>query len=146
MGALVVSTLHSINAQSTVESLINYFPPQQHVRVFDQLSFLLKGVVSQRLVPKCDEPGIVVAYEIMSLSPTISSLIKENKISEIPKCIKNSAHFGMNSFNTCLHRLLQEKKISHEMAMQYSDERRELEMMLNNDEKSLSPGRTSSVR
>ena len=129
-GALVFSTVHSVNATSTVERVINFFPPEQHTFIFNQLAFLLKGVVSLRLLPRIDKEGLIPAYEVMTLSPTVSSLINKAKIREIPQYIATSDIFGMNSFNQCLLNLVKEKKISADIALANSDEKSDLTLLL----------------
>lgn len=130
-GVLVVSTVHSVNAVSTIERIINFFPNDEHPFVLSQLSELLKGVISLRLLPRIDEEGLVPAYETMTLSPTISALIRENKLWEIPGCIVESDIFDMQSFNQCLWELIQSKKISQQSALDYSDEKKELILLMN---------------
>lgn len=124
-GVLVLSTLHTINAPQTVERLINFFPPHQHQEVRNQLSVLLKGVISLRLVPAKHGAGRVPAYEVMLLTPTISRLIREGKIWEIPDFIDDGAIFGMQSFTQSLVKLTQEGKISLEDALLVADSREE---------------------
>jgi twitching motility protein PilT len=131
-GVLVFSTLHTVNAASTVERIINFFPPHQHSLILNQLSFLLKGVVSMRLIPREDKSGLIPAYEIMVLSPSISRLIRENKLWEIPKYITTGDVYGMKSFHQCLLELVVARKISPENALQYADKREELELELRN--------------
>lgn len=130
MGVLVLSTVHTVNATTTVERLVNFFPPQQHHLVFNQLSFLLKGVVSLRLLPHIDAENLIPAYETMTLSPTVSSLIRENKLWEIPKYIASGEIYGMQSFNQCLMTLIAAGKISPEVGLEYSDRREELALQL----------------
>jgi len=129
-GVLVFSTLHTVNAASTVERVVNFFPSHQHNFVLNQLSFLLKGVFSQRLIPRCDRPGLIPAYESMVLSPSISRLIRENKIWEIPKYIDSGEIYGMGSFQKSLVRLVESNKVSFENALAYADKKEELEMEL----------------
>lgn len=124
-GVLVLSTLHTINAPQTVERLINFFPPHQHQEVRNQLSVLLKGVISLRLVPAKHGAGRVPAYEVMLLTPTISRLIREGKIWEIPDFIDDGAVFGMQSFTQSLVKLTHEGKISLEDAILAADSREE---------------------
>jgi twitching motility protein PilT len=124
-GVLVLSTLHTINASQTVERLINLFPPHQHQEVKNQLATLLKGVISLRLVPAKNGPGRVPAYEVMLLTPTISRLIREGKVWEIPQYIDDGAVLGMRSFNQSLVKLVQDDKISLEDAAQTADSREE---------------------
>jgi twitching motility protein PilT len=124
-GVLVLSTLHTINASQTVERLINLFPPHQHQEVRNQLATLLKGVISLRLVPAKNGAGRVPAYEVMLLTPTISRLIREGKIWEIPQFIDDGSVFGMQSFNQSLVKLVQEDKVTLEDAALAADSREE---------------------
>jgi len=124
-GVLVLSTLHTINASQTVERLINLFPPYQHQEARNQLATLLKGVISLRLVPAKGGLGRVPAYEVMLLTPTISRLIREDKIREIPQFIDEGSVFGMQSFNQSLVKLVQEGKVALEDAVLAADSREE---------------------
>ena len=129
-GVLVLSTLHTINAPQTVERIINLFPPYQHEQVAIQLSSLLKGVISLRLVPFKDRSGRIPAYESMILTPTIGRLIRERKIWEIPRYLQDGGIFGMQTFNQSLMKLVKENKILAEDAMRFSDNKDELDLML----------------
>lgn len=129
-GVLVLSTLHTINATQTIERIINFFPPYQHQQICIQLSALLKGVISLRLVPLKDKSGRMPAYEVMLLTPTISRLIREIKIWEIPPFIEDGAIFGMQSFNQSLVRLVREGKVSEEDAVNFSDNKDEFILAL----------------
>ncbi|MFH1281332.1 MAG: PilT/PilU family type 4a pilus ATPase, partial [Candidatus Omnitrophota bacterium] len=124
-GVLVLSTLHTINASQTIERLINLFPPHQHQEVRNQLASLLKGVISLRLVPMKNGAGRIPAHEVMLLTSTISRLIREGKIWEIPKFIDDGSAIGMQSFNQSLVRLVQEDKVSLEDAALAADSREE---------------------
>ncbi|MDP2940966.1 MAG: type IV pilus twitching motility protein PilT, partial [Candidatus Omnitrophota bacterium] len=129
-GVLVLSTLHTVNASQSVERIINFFPPHQHQEIKNQLSFLLKGVISLRLVPMKDALGRVPAYEIMLLTSTISRLIREGKVWEIPQFISDGAVFGMLSFDQSLIKLVREGKISEEEAAKFSDNKDEFMLAL----------------
>lgn len=129
-GVLVLSTLHTINASRTVERIINFFPPHQHQQARSQLSSLLKGVISQRLVPLKDGSGRVPACEIMLLSPTISRLMREGKSWEMTQYIEDGTVFGMQSFNQTLLKLVKEDKISEEDAMNFTDNKDEFKLAL----------------
>jgi twitching motility protein PilT len=131
-GVLVLSTLHTVNASSTVERIINFFPPHQHDLILHQLSSLLKGVITLRLLPRADGKGLIPAYEVMTLSPSVSRLLRENKLWELPKYISSGNVYGMKSFHQCLMELVEEKKVTPEVALEYADKREELEMELRN--------------
>jgi twitching motility protein PilT len=129
-GALVLSTLHTVNAAQSVERIINFFPPHQHTEIRTQLSSLLKGIISLRLLPLKDGPGRIPAYEAMLLTPTISRLIREGKAWEITPFIEDGTIFGMQSFNQSLVKLVREGKVTEEVAASYSDNKDEFILAL----------------
>lgn len=129
-GVLVLSTLHTINASQTVERIINFFPPHQHQQIRIQLSYLLKGVISLRLVPLKDGSGRVPACEVMLLTPTISRLIREGKTWEMPQFIEEGSVYGMQSFNQALVKLVSDGKINEEEAIISSDSKEEFMLAL----------------
>ncbi|MDD5155109.1 MAG: PilT/PilU family type 4a pilus ATPase [Candidatus Omnitrophica bacterium] len=129
-GVLVLSTLHTVNAAQTVERIVNFFPPHQHQEMRTQLSYLLKGVISLRLVPAKDKPGRFPAYEVMLLTPTVSRLIREAKTWEIPEFIEDGKIFGMQSFNQSLVSLIRQARISEEQAVDFADNKEEFLLTL----------------
>lgn len=106
-GHLVISTLHTINTYKTIDRIINYFPAEQQLRVRNQLSTILRGVVCQRLYKKKDNSGRMAALEIMVSTPAIQNLIREGKIHQIPSMMETSVKFGMQTMEMALN------KISH---------------------------------
>lgn len=135
-GVLVLSTMPTVNASQTLERIINFFPPYQHQEIRNQLSLLLKGVISLRLVPLKSGVGRIPAYEIILLTPTISRLIREGKIWEIPQFIEDGGIFGMQSFNQSLIKLVREGKISEEEAGEFTDNKDEYILALRGIRKS----------
>lgn len=129
-GVLVLSTLHTINASQSIERIINFFPPHQHAQVRIQLSYLLKGIISLRLVPLKEKAGRIPAYEVMLLTPTVSRLIREGKILEIPQFIEEGAIFGMQSFSQSLIKLVKDGKITEEEAIDSCDNKDEFILSL----------------
>ncbi len=129
-GVLVLSTLHTINAAQSVERIINFFPPHQHQEVKNQLASLLKGVISLKLLPLKDGIGRIPACEVMLLTPTISRLIREGKIWEIPQFIEDGGIFGMQSFNQSLIKLVKEGKIGADEAAEFADNKDEFILSL----------------
>jgi len=128
MGILVLSTIHTVNTAQTVQRMINFFPPHQHAEIRMQLSFLLKGVISLRLVPTADGSGRVPAYETMTLTSSISRLIRDGALQDIAHYLEEGALFGMGSFNQCLARLVKENKITAEQAYKFADNKEDLEL------------------
>jgi twitching motility protein PilT len=129
-GQLVLSTIHSINTTQTIERIVNFYPPYQHQEVRIQLSLLLKGVISQRLVPVSGDKGRIPACEVMLLTPTIAGLIREGKTNEMISYIEDGRLFGMETFDQCLARLCLEKKIAVEEARRFCDSEAVLDLAL----------------
>jgi twitching motility protein PilT len=129
-GVLVLGTLHTVNAPQSVERIINFFPPHQHQEIRNQLSSILKGVISLRLIPRKDTSGRIPAYEVMLLTPTISRLIREGKVWEIPQFISEGSVFGMQSFNQSLIKLVTDNLISEEMAAEFADNKDDFSLSL----------------
>lgn len=104
-GHLVVSTLHTINTYKTIDRIINYFPAEQQLRVRNQLSTVLRGVVCQRLYKKKDNSGRMAALEIMISTPAIQNLIREGKIHQIPSSMETSAKLGMQTMEMAMNKI-----------------------------------------
>jgi len=130
MGVLLLSTFHTINAIQTLERIVNFFPPHLHDEVRIQLSLVLKGIISLRLIPRKDAPGRIPACETMVLTPTIARIIREGKIWEMKRFMEQGEMFGMQTFNQSLVKLVKAGKISEEDARDASDSRDEFELEL----------------
>ena len=129
-GHLVFSTLHTVNAQQTVERIINYFPPHQHELIRMQLSMVLEGVVAQRLGPRKGGTGRVPAVEMMIKSPSIRDMLREGRTTDLYKCMAESEYFGCQTFNQSIRQLYQDDLLSLEDAMKLADNPEELKMEL----------------
>ncbi|MFA5059503.1 MAG: PilT/PilU family type 4a pilus ATPase [Candidatus Omnitrophota bacterium] len=130
LGALVMSTFHTINAIQTIERIINFFPPYLHAEVRMQLSLLLKGIVSLRLIPRKDGKGRIPAYETMVVTPTIARLIREGNITQIQSFIDEGQLLGMQSFKQSLVRLVREGFVEEEDARRLADSKDEFNLEL----------------
>ena len=128
-GHLVLSTLHTINAQQTMERIINFFPPYQHSLIRMQLSMVIQGVVSQRLVPKLGKPGRCPGLEVTIATPTIKQMFEEGRTPELYSAIRDSEHYGCITFNQSLFKLYESQLISREDALATSDNPDEMEML-----------------
>src|SRR6266567_1885051 len=118
-GHLVMSTLHTLDAAETVNRIISVFPPFHQRQVRMQLSGIIKGVVSQRLVPRADGKGRVPAVEIMIGTARVRECIDdEEKTKQIPEAITQGVvSYGMQSFDQSLMQLYSKKLISYEEAL-----------------------------
>lgn len=120
-GHLVLSTLHTLNATETVNRIISVFPPYHQKQVRLQLAGVLKGVISQRLVPRADGVGRVPAVEIMVSTARIREcIIEKDKTNEILDAIaKGVTTYGMQTFDQSLMFLLREGLITFEEALKH---------------------------
>ncbi len=116
-GHLVLATLHTPDAPQTIERIIDVFPPYQQQQVKLQLSDCLQGVVSQLLLPRASGKGRVLATEIMTVTPGIRNLIREQAIEQIPTAIQTGGQYGMKSMDKSLKELYQSGIISYEIAL-----------------------------
>ncbi|MFN4319994.1 MAG: type IV pilus twitching motility protein PilT [Aquificaceae bacterium] len=129
-GHLVFGTLHTNTAISTITRIVDVFPPQQQAQVIVQLSFVLQGVISQRLVPKIGG-GMALAYELMIPNTAIRNLIRENKLQQVYAIMQSGqAQTGMQTMNQSLYSLYRSGLITLEDAYKYSPDIKELENML----------------
>ena len=118
-GHLVLSTLHTIDATETVNRIIAVFPPYQHKQVRMQLSSVLRGIVSMRLMPRADGKGRVPAVEVLIATATIKDCILDpDKTKMIPDVIEQGAiHYGMQTFDQSLLNLYKSGLITYEEAL-----------------------------
>ncbi len=115
-GHLVLATLHSGSAVSTIERMVDVFPAHQQIQIRIQLANCLQGIISQQLIPRADLPGRCLATEVMIITPAIRNLIRENKGHQIYSSIQTGAQFGMITMEKSLKSLLAKGQISHEEA------------------------------
>ena len=120
VGHLVISSLHTIEVSQTLERIINFFPAYQYPQIRTQLSFVLRGIVAQRLIVRKDGEGRVPACEVLITTPTVRKQIMEGKTEELHKTIEAGKISGMQTFNQSILKLYQDGKISYEDAMENS--------------------------
>ena len=111
-GHLVLSTLHTRGAAETVERIVDMFPVEQQRQVTLQLASTIQGIISQRLLPRADGRGRVVACEVLVGTPAIRTLIRESKWHQIPAAMETGARFGMRTFESALRALADQGIIS----------------------------------
>ncbi|MBN1434018.1 PilT/PilU family type 4a pilus ATPase [Candidatus Fermentibacterales bacterium] len=118
-GHLVLGTLHTSGAAATISRIIDLFPSYQHNQVRTQLSGVLQAIVSLRLLPRVDRPGLIPATELLIATPLIRDLILEpGRERELPEAMERSAsQYGMRTLDGELARLFQKGYISEQEAL-----------------------------
>jgi twitching motility protein PilT len=129
-GHLVFGTLHTNTAVQTINRIINVFPMEEQDQIRTELSFVLQGVISQRLLPKIGG-GRVLIHEVMVPNNAIRNLIRENKIHQIYGLMQTGqAESGMQTMNQSLIKALQRRLITVEDALRISPEPEELKRLM----------------
>lgn len=119
-GHLVISSMHIVGAVKTIERIIDIFPHHQQQQARVQLSTVLRGIISQQLIPSQDGNGRIPAAEILLSNTAIRNLIRENKIDQINGVIQMNGKLGMTTMDAYLIDLLNRGKISKENTLFYS--------------------------
>ena len=114
-GHLVLATLHTSSSAKTIDRIIDIFPASQKTQVRSMLAESLEAVVSQKLLPRKDGSGRVVACEIMIANTAVRNLIREDKIFQIPSLVQASGKEGMQTLDQDLQRLLHKGLVDREL-------------------------------
>jgi twitching motility protein PilT len=128
-GHLVFGTLHTSSAPSTIDRIIDQFPPEQQNQIRVMLSSSLKGVICQMLCKKIGG-GRVAALEVMFAVPAIANLIREQKIFQIPSIMQTGRKLGMTLMNDSLLKLAKDGIVAPEEALAKSYDRATLTMLM----------------
>lgn len=129
-GHLVLSTLHTIGAASTVDRVIDVFPPHQQQQIRVQLANVLEAVISQQLVPTADQKGRVAAFEVMHTNSAVRNLIREGKTHQLTSVMQTNRKAGMITMDDALRQLYQEYRIDREMALQFAQDPENMKLKL----------------
>lgn len=128
-GHLVFSTIHTNGAVQTINRIVNMFEPADRLHVRAQIAGILRGTVSQRLVPMQDSLGRRPACELLVVTSTIKDFIEKDKLEEVYDLVKKGSFNNMITMNMSLYNLYQEGLISEEIALEFSDDKNELNQM-----------------
>ena len=116
-GHLVFSTLHTKGAASTVDRMIDVFPPAQQRQIRIQLANVLEGVITQNLILRADARGRALAMEIMVVNDAIRNMIRDEKVHQINAAIQTNAKVGMQTLDAHLASLVKQGIISLQAAL-----------------------------
>ncbi|MBI4437199.1 MAG: type IV pilus twitching motility protein PilT [Candidatus Omnitrophica bacterium] len=129
-GHLVFATLHTSDAVSSINRVIDVFPSSQQQQVRVQLSFVLMAVLSQQLIPHAQGKGRVLAAEVLIANHAVRSLIREAKIHQIYSIVQTASREGMRTMNQSLYELYVKKALTLENALSRTLEVEELERLI----------------
>lgn len=128
-GHLVFATIHTNDAIQTVNRIINMFDPSDRDFVRKQLAQVLRGAVAQKLIPLSQGSGRKPACEVLVVTPTVKDFIEKDKLEDIYSLVKKGSFNNMITMNSSLYRMYQEGEITEDTAIDYSDNKIELQQM-----------------
>ncbi|MBM4281258.1 MAG: type IV pilus twitching motility protein PilT [Deltaproteobacteria bacterium] len=123
-GHLVLATLHTQSAVSTVNRVVGEFPPNQQPQVRGMLSESLRAVVSQRLLPRKDGTGVVPAVEVLRATPAVANLIRESRTHQLRSVMQTGAALGMQTLDASLTDLVARGVVGADDARRVADDPR----------------------
>ncbi len=121
-GHLVLSSLHTLGAASTVDRVIDVFPSHQQQQIRVQFANVLEAVVSQQLIPKKDGDGRIAAFEVLHANQAARNLIREGKSHQLKTVMQTNRKLGMITMDETITQLYADGKISKEMAIQFAQD------------------------
>ena len=135
-GHLVLSTLHTVDAGETVNRIIDFFSPHMHGQVRSMLGGTLKGIVSQRLVPRCDRHGRVVTCEILRQTGRVRDMIQNpDETGKLPEAIAEGAYYGMQTFDQALLTHVTEGRVDMEEALRAATHPHDFKLLVRSEGK-----------
>jgi len=129
-GHLCLATLHANSANQAIDRVINFFPEERRSQLLMDLSLNLRGIVSQRLLPRKESKGRVPAIEVMLNSPLISDLIFKGEVTELKDVMKRSREIGMQTFDQALFDLYEAGLVTFEDALRNADSVNDLRLQI----------------
>ncbi|MBI5924895.1 MAG: PilT/PilU family type 4a pilus ATPase [Aquabacterium sp.] len=129
-GHLCMATLHANSANQALDRIINFFPEERRAQLLMDLSLNLKGLVSQRLLPRQEGKGRAAAVEILLNTPLISDLIFKGEVGEIKEIMKKSRELGMQTFDQALFDLYEGNYVTYEDALRNADSVNDLRLQI----------------
>ena len=129
-GHLVLSTLHTLGAASTVDRIIDVFPPHQQQQIRVQFANVLEAVISQQLIPRADGQGRVAAFEVLHANYAVRNMIRESKSHQLISVMQTNRKQGMITMDEAILQLYTDGVIGKEMAIQFASEPDTMSMKL----------------
>ncbi|MDR1327475.1 MAG: PilT/PilU family type 4a pilus ATPase [Heliobacteriaceae bacterium] len=129
-GHLVFATIHTNDAVQTVNRIVNMFDPSDRDFIRLQVAAILRGTISQKLIPLKSGSGRRPACEVLVATPTVKDFIEKDELESIYDLVKKGSFNNMITMNSSLFRLYEQDLISEEAAISYSDNKTELQQMM----------------
>jgi twitching motility protein PilT len=129
-GHLVLSTLHTNSAASTVDRVIDVFPPHQQQQIRIQFANVLEAVITQSLIPTADGAGRVAAFEVMHANNAVRNLIREGKSHQLESVMQTNRKMGMITMDEAIGQLYLAGKIDREQAIHFAHDPDKMESKL----------------
>jgi twitching motility protein PilT len=128
-GHLVLSTLHTLDAPETINRVLDFFAPEQHLQARAMLAATLKGIVSQRLVPRADGVGRVAICEVLTMTGRVNDLIRNpERDASLTEIVSQGEYYGMQTFDQALYTALRAGSISLDDALRYASQPHDLQL------------------
>lgn len=121
-GHLVMATLHTPDSIQTIQRIFSVFPPEQQNAIITQLANSLQAIIAQKLLPRADGKGRVLACEICIATPAVRHLIREHKLHQLYTEMQTNRKLQMQTMDSALLELYQEGEITYDMALSHSRE------------------------
>ncbi len=138
-GHLCLTTLHASNTDQAFDRIVNFFPEERREQVLMDLSFNVKAFVSQRLLPREDQPGLIPAVEILLNTPLMAELIFQGRVKEIKSIMARSSEQGIVTFDEALFQLYEAGRIGYETAIRHADSANNLRLRIKLESKRSPP-------
>jgi twitching motility protein PilU len=129
-GHLCLATLHSSNADQTIDRILNLFPEEMREQILMVLSINLRGIIAQRLIPKKDNEGRVAAFEVLLPTPAIKEAIFKGELERIKELMRRGEETGMCTFDQSVFELFDAGAIGFEQAIRNADSKNELRLRI----------------
>jgi len=138
-GHLCLTTLHANNTDQAFDRIINFFPDEKRAQVLMDLSFNMKAFISQRLLQREDQSGLIPAVEILLNTPLMAELIFHGRFKEIKPVMARSSESGIVTFDQALFNLYESGQISYETAIRHADSANNLRLRIKLESKRPQP-------
>jgi twitching motility protein PilT len=119
-GHLVFSTLHTADAAETVNRILEFYEPHEQMQARSMIASVLKGVISQRLVPSANGEGRTAILEVLRSTGRVHDAIKDGDVSTLPDIIAEGSFYGMQSFDQALYQAVTDGRITMDTALGYA--------------------------